>query len=214
MTIRTKTLACFSVFFSIVYCLSAIVYCGTAAPLLTPRGAELFPIKNAPAGSTLLPIAPPDEDTNSIFALPLGWDDPNSWAREYELGYGPAPKFYTNLVATGNPNTSYLFCKTNWLEESDRHFYAVRRVSVLGEVSEWSNEIFFPFYPADRIDISWPGTNIQQIQSSRDKRTWSVVTNSASPVTIMISEDYKFFRTYGPPPSPALFTRQYNPLNP
>lgn len=180
--------------------------------LQSPKAGEFSTATISPNLSPrLVSLIAPHEDTNSYTRIPFAWDyDPNQFVDGFEVVYGPSNSFWTNMVMTESSETSFTFSKTNWMEEGQRHFYTVRSV-VLSFESDDANIVFFPPYPADRVDLSWQGA-ARQIEASSDLKTWIGITNSTSPCTFMVPARFKFFRTYGSSGS-VVSVRKYNPLN-
>lgn len=158
------------------------------------------------------------EDTNSYTIIPFSWNYTNG-VDHFRLHYGKASRAYTDFIDLGVTN-GYVFCKTNWVEEGQRHWFAVTAF-IVGIESEYSNEAFYPPYPPSHYRISWtnpaPITIVAHTNITVPTQSWPIVTQTPSGITnfsALQPTDKLFFIGYHSGGLPDVLTISvFNPLN-
>lgn len=188
-------------------------------PQAEPRHDRIWPVGSQPTTQAVLERSSlaatvPQED--SIFSLSLSWNYPNS-VQTFRLYIGRESRRYDTVIDIGE-NTYFELWKTNWLEASSRHFYAVTAVDPLGRESDYSNEILFPPYPPDRFLITWTDPSPATILTSTNlSAPWMVIGSTQTGTTAFFDTmrySVQFFRLVRPSGQPdTLKFVAYNPLN-
>lgn len=118
------------------------------------------------------------------------------------------PGVYTNTIITGASNTFRLVI-TNWTELRVRHFFAVR-ASVNGQTSIYSNEIHWPPYDPDHVELRWAGAASNLLVSANVYGPWARVPVGGTNAYMEAIANKRFFRLEPPMP---LTIRAFNPRN-
>lgn len=174
-------------------------------------------ILGAPPIPTSFVIGPPR--TNFIYHKHFEWlEDEESLllTETFTLYMGTSPGVYDWWTDTGT-NLFYDFIRTNWPDRMDRHFVVVTAKDAFGFESPPSNEVHFPPFSDDHIELSWSNTWADVIiYSWTDPRlpkdqwpefAYVVGTNTFS-TNVNFSEQCRFFMIDKPD---VLTIRTFNP---
>lgn len=164
----------------------------------------------------------PQEDTNDYFRISFRWEHPDPFA-SFILAFGtnkggpyPVTIDLFNLTTNNGTTNFFTLSRTNWPEDSLRHFFVIRAVKD-GQESTNSLEVFWPPYPPDHVRISWPGAwPTVSLFSSPDlsiplaKWPRIITVTGTNRVELLIHDGPAFFVTDKPD---TLSIEGFNPLN-
>lgn len=157
--------------------------------------------------------------TNIITRLTFTWNVYTNTYTSIVLVFGSSSGLYTNLLDCGRTNV-YKFAATNWMERKIPHYFAVEaRLNVSSNYilfSLPSNEVRWPPYPGDRLELTWSNLMPTFVESTVDWTNWSLVTLTTTNRLVIMDPLVNTFyrlRQVNPPAADRLTIRHFNPLN-